>query len=85
MVAAGPLVIMTIRSASKQGLIDVMRHHHHGLAVLFPQPHQLILQFHARERIEQTERLSSSSTFGSSAKARAMPTRWRMPADSSSG
>jgi hypothetical protein len=69
----------------EQRLVDVMRDHQRRLARRRPRIDQHLLQLEARERVEHAERLVEEQDFGSSAKARALPTRWRMPADSSAG
>jgi hypothetical protein len=48
----------------EQGLIDIVGDHHHRFAVLIPQSHELILEFHAGEGIEETERLIEQQDFG---------------------
>ena len=48
----------------EQSLIDIVGDHHHGFAVLVPESHELILEFHAREGIEETERLIEQQDFG---------------------
>ena len=41
-----------------------MRDHEHGLAILLPQAHQLILQLQAGEGVQQAERLIQQQDFG---------------------
>src|SRR5262249_275631 len=50
--------------SQKQSLIDIVRDHHHGFAVLVPESHELILEFHAGEGIEETEGLIEQQDFG---------------------
>src|SRR5262245_28489299 len=48
----------------EQSLIDIVGDHHHGFAVLVPESHELIIEFHASEGIEETERLIEQQDFG---------------------
>src|ERR687887_2694395 len=50
--------------SQEESLIDIMGDHHYGFAVLVPQSHELILEFHAGEGIEETERLIEQQDFG---------------------
>ena len=81
--AAGPLVIITMRSernsASSTSWVTIS-------AVLRSAATVSSSTSCSSKRVSESSMpngSSSSSTLGSSANARAMPTRWRMPADSS--
>ena len=53
----------------EQGLIDIVGDHHHGFAVLVPESHELILEFHAGEGIKETEGLIEQQDFGLESKS----------------
>ena len=57
MVAAGPLVIMTMRSARRSASSTSWVTMSTVSLLGLPQRHQLVLQLHARQRVEQRERL----------------------------
>src|SRR5262245_13709495 len=48
----------------EQRLIDIVGDHHDGFAVLVPEPHELILEFHTGQGIEEAERLIEEQDFG---------------------
>ncbi len=57
MVAAGPLVIITMRSASSSASSTSWVTMMTVLCVCLPQGHELVLQLHPGEGVEQRERL----------------------------
>ena len=48
----------------QQRFIDVVRHHHHGLALAAPQRFDLVLQPRARERVQRAQRLIEQQDLG---------------------
>src|SRR5262245_55216199 len=48
----------------EQGLVHVVSHHEDRLLLGLPQLHQLVLQLHPRERVEQRERLVQQQQAG---------------------
>ena len=83
MVARGPLVIITTRSASR---IASSTSWVTQTAVTWVRDHTSISTSCSSQRVRLSsipKGSSSSRSFGDSAKARAMPTRWRMPFDMS--
>jgi len=86
MVAAGPLVIITMRSRQQHGFVDVVRDHHHRAAGARHDLQQLVLQLCAGQRVQRAEGLvHQQHSSGSMASARAMPTRCFMPPEISRG
>ncbi len=70
------------------GLLDVVRHDEgrpRGEGPVAPHPHELAPQVLAREHVEGENGSSISRTSGSTTRARAKPTRWRIPPESSLG
>ena len=85
-VAAGPLVIITMRSDKQHRLVDVVRHHQHGAAGRCDDLHELVLQaLRASARRARRTARRAAAPSACIASARAMPTRCFMPPEISCG